>query len=263
LESPQPPDVDDLPPLVLADEVLAARKLLTATRWKHANDLEPGRFPSALTFYDDWTYETSYAPADCTNRGWWHTIADQLFAFHLSGDGTIWSNANPCGESDHHEAFRLELLDENHVLLGGDLYVPVSRELERGIIYNVMGHGVVNVRVEYEMPLRAKETNEFSVAISLRKSSRLQSLNLQRFALTSEYQRDFRQSRTEIAIGEEIAGVDLQNRVLRPGESVRFKVPVVFDEPGKQWVYLNAMMYGETQAFDARQAREFQVRPAR
>jgi hypothetical protein len=38
-------------------------------------------------------------------------------------------------------------------------------------------------------------------------------------------------------------------------------VPVVFDEPGKRWVDFNAMMYGRTQAWDARQARQLTVHP--
>jgi len=85
-------------------------------------------------------------------------------------------------------------------------------------------------------------------------------ITLNRFSVTREIVRQYREPGNPIAPApSELAGIDLENRVLKPGESYEFALDVLFDTTGLQLYYINGFMYGRPQAWDTKRSYEFNV----
>lgn len=251
-----PPDAGaraaDLPKLRLPPDVRARAQRLTAHTWKRANDFNLSYWPSSLRFDPDWTYTAAYRYGECTNRGDWYASSD--------GDVATSTEA-PCDKLQRlagagvGEWFNLELLSPDELLVNLELFVPEHKPLRRAVVRYFLGFRALAIRMEYDMPIRARRPTRFDFTFS--NVGKLP-LTLQRFGLTPSYH-GYRRANRELDVpGDELAGKDLGGHEVAPGQSFSFPVEVTFPERGSRMVYFNMMVLG-TQPFDTHQAHEVRI----
>ena len=237
-----------LPPIAIPPLVKARTNMLTANKWKKSNDLNLEYRPTLIEFKQNFEYKTTYRFGACENNGNWYATADAIVGK---------SKINTCDQRDptYAEGFAATILDNGFLLLGDDLYVPENSPLTKGIIWNVPGYSdVVNIKIEYDMPIKASVANTFDVEITnVADLKQTRPLTLQRFSLTHEYIQNYRAENNTIAQVKEIAAKNLENKILLPGETYRFFIEAIFPQIGKQSLYINNLMYGPTQDWDIQQ----------
>ena len=244
-----------LPKISLQPEQVELKKRLTATAWKKANDMDVYRLPTRLELRDDWSYQTVYRGGECKTAGEWG-FAFENEKLQFAG----WSPRTKCdtrGEGAEHLGGLFA--HDGQLLVNGTLYVPESQVLDHAIVWNICGYSnVVRTELRYKMPLQANKPNLLELVFHLHPSQ--SSVVLQRFSLARKYNDKYRISKSKLSSQDEIAGVDLQGHILKPGEKYRISLPAVFPEAGRQHIYFNTFMYGTTQTWDTQAARSVTVK---
>lgn len=242
-----------LPPLSLLPEVQIIIDRLTAHSWKRANDLDLRMEPTHVRFSRDWSFVATYREGQCTSKGTWYATVDAVSA------------ANPAGRCDDRpgtggDQFTAEVIDERRILINHDLYVPDDQAIKRGVIWGLFGYDEARrVRFEYDMPIRKGVPVRFDVTITNRLPT---VLTLERFSLGrsfSDYGRHSGGTKMFQLPSDEIAGIDLQSIVLQPEKSYSFAIEATFRDPGRQFVYFNALVTGIGQNWDSQSAHELDV----
>ncbi len=245
---------ENLPPIRLSSNVEATLEKLTANRWRRANDFDLEFEPTHIEFKKDYAYIATYRNGQCQNSGSWSATANEIKGNSLT---------DKCDPRDdtYPESITAKLLDNGFLFFDYDLYVPANYPLKRGIIWSVFGHSdVVNIKVEYDMPIKAGVLNRFDVEMTNVGERQYPGVMfLQRLSLTHDFVRNYRQSNETIAHVKELAGKDLGSIVLKPGETYKLSLDVTFDKPGKQPMYLNSFILGTTQTWDTHQLYQLVV----
>ena len=252
---------DSLQPLELPLEVQTIARQMTAYTWKRANDLELRRYPTAIRFRPDWTYIALYRGNECKSVGTWYATAEKSGG--MNPNGTCHGPPDQYGEQ-----FAAKVLSDRELLVGQELYVPLDEPLPRGI-FLIHGFGdLLNIRVEYDMPIRRGVPIHYDVTINngsdRQRTGNSYTLKLERFSLSSEgsdYGRSLREPGTKPVIPAiEIAGLDLAGKTLDPGKSHAFRLTATLPKVGEQWIYFNTLVSGTTQNFDVSQVRGLDVK---
>jgi hypothetical protein len=242
-----------LPPLQLLPEVQEIARRLTAKTWKRANDVDLRREPTSVSFRPDWTYSAIYRGGACKSEGTWYAKDDEVVA------------TSPSGRCDDRpgtggDTLTAKVIDDRKILVNWDLYVPEHEPVPRGIIWGLFGFEQVEIRVEYDMPIRRGMPVRFDVTIT---NSGREPLQLERFSLSraySDYGRSLGDGGKQLVLpDDEIVNHDLAGRVLDPSESHSFDLTAEWEKAGLQWVYFNSLVTGASQNWDVHQAHELTV----
>ncbi|MFH0862614.1 MAG: hypothetical protein V1875_06235 [Candidatus Altiarchaeota archaeon] len=241
ITTPRKYDASSLPPVRSPNQ---DDKKLVANRWKRANDIDLDYEPTLVEFRDNFEYVTTYRYGECQNSGSWYAKAGQIKAS---------STTDKCDPRDdiYPEAFPGEWSEDGFLLLNNDddLYVPEDYPLMKGVIWRIFSFSdIMEIKVEYDMPIRAGVPNRFDVEMK-NVAKREGPMTIRRFSVTKDYG-DYRNTDGSIAQVDEIAGLDLGSRILKPNETYNFSLSVTFEKPGKQRMYLYALVDGRTQKWD-------------
>lgn len=210
--------------------------------------------PTLVRFRPDWTYVASYRGGKCQSEGTWYATIEEITAM------------SPTGHCDDRpgtggDAFTVKVIDDRNILVNWDLYVPENEPVPRGIIWGFLGFApTVNIRAEYDMPVRRGVPVHFDVTIT---NGGQDTLKLERFSLSATYS-DYGRSlgapgKQPVQPADEIAGHDLAGKLLAPSESHSFRLTAALPKVGQQWVYFNGLVSGSTQNWDIHQAHELTV----
>ena len=238
-----------LPPLVLKAEVQEIVKRLTAHTWKRANDMDLFMEPTQVRFRPDWTYVASYRGGECKSEGMWYAKTDEIVAHSPKG------RCDRPSDKSTGDWLTAQVIDDRKILVNWDLYVPEDEAVPRGIIWKLFGFDATDIRIEYDMPIRAGVPVRFDVTITNRST---EPLLLERFSLTrgySDYGRGLGERGKELVLpDDEIVGHDLGRDALGVGKSQKFQLTATFPEAGAEAFYFNSMISGSTQNWDIHQA---------
>ena len=240
-----------LPPLKLLPEVQEIVRRLTGHTWKRTNDLDLRMEPTLVRFRPDWTYTAAYRGGECKSEGTWNAKTDEISA--MSPKGRCDDRPGTGGDS-----LTAKIIDDRKILVNWDLYVPENEPVPRGIIWGLSGfEPVVNIRVEYDMPIRRGVPVRFDVTIT---NGGHEPLKLERFSLSGgygDYGRNVGDPGKQLVPPEdEIAGHDLAGKMLDPSKSHSFSLTAELPKAGQHWVYFNGLVSGTTQNWDIHQAHE-------
>jgi len=246
---------ETLLPLQLQPEVQEIVRGLTGQTWKRANDLDLRMEPTLVRFRPDWTYVATYRGGECKSEGTWYATTKEIIA------------TSPKSRCDDRpgtggDALTAKIIDDRQILVNWDLYVPENEPVPRGIIWSLSGfEPVVNIRVEYDMPIRRGVQVRFDVTIT---NGGRDTLKLERFSLSpvySNYGRNLGDPGKQLVLpDDEIAGHDLAGKLLDPSQSHSFRLSAELPKAGQQWVYFNGLVSGATQNWDIHQAHELTVK---
>jgi len=244
-----------LPTLQLMPKVQEIVQRMTGQTWKRANDIDLRREPTLVRFQPDWTYVATYRNGECKSEGTWYATTDEIIA--VSPKGHCDDRHGTGGDS-----LTAEVIDDRKILVNRDLYVPEDEPVPRGIIWGLLGfEPVVSIRAEYEMPIRVGKSVRFDVTIT---NGGRDTLKLDRFSLSpaySNYGRDLgKPGEQPVLPADEIAGIDLEGKMLAPSESHTFRLTAELPKAGQQWVYFNGLVSGPTQNWDIHRAHELTVK---
>ncbi len=246
----KPYTAETLPPIQLDDEVKQVISNLTAHKWKRANDFDLFFKPTSIEFKNNNEYLTTYRNGECQSKGDWYATVGAI-------GGSSLTNKCDTRDSKYPETIRAKFLKNGHLLVGNsnDLYVPEDYQLNKGVIWEVFGFSqVIKIKVEYDMPIKMGVPNKFDVEMTnVGEEKYPGAMTLQRFSITESYDRNYRISDDEIAQIDEISGIDLGSKILKPGETYNFSLDVTFPNSGKQGMYINSLINGRTQDWDSSQ----------
>lgn len=244
-------DASTLPPIQISSSVKLINDKLTTDKWKRANDFDLGHEPTLVEFKKDFEYVTTYRYGECQNGGSWYATEDKIQGKSLT------DNCDPRNDT-YPESLTAKLLDNGFLFLDFDLYVPENYLLKKGVIWSVPGYSdVVNIKVEYDMPIKTGIPNRFDVEMTNVGEEKYPGpITLERFSITEEYVRNYRNLLGQV---DEVAGHDLGSKVLQPGETYKFSLDATFDKTGKQSMYINSLMTGRTQSWDTHQYYSIKV----
>lgn len=244
-----------LPAIQLPSDAKLVAEKLTLQKWKRANDFDLDYEPTTIEFKKNYEYIATYRGGECQNDGNWYVTANGIVGDSLTNDCDIRDDTYP-------ENLSAKLLKNDFLFLNHDLYTPENYPLEKGVIWSVFGYSdVVSIKVEYDMPIISGIPNKFDVEMTnVGREDYPGPVTLQRFSVTEDYVRNYRQSLTTTSQQvDEIGGIDLGSKILSPGQTYRFSFDVTFPHSGKQSMYINALIDGPTQAWDTHQHYSIEV----
>lgn len=216
--------LEKLPIIQTPVATLKIMEKLIAHAWKGANDLNLDFKPTSITFTKNWEYVATYRYGECENKGNWYVVGNTI---------DIRTEENKCSSAT---LISLKFTDSGDLLFHrNDLFINEDFPEEKGIIN--ISSTIMPLKVHYDLPIQKGVANQFNIKVTNVSTIEYPgSKTLQRFLVTDA------PMGTSFKTTSEITSIELSDRIVRPGESYEFSVPVTFKNSGKQTFYIYLLL---------------------